>query len=207
MPDQAQSALLLTGYRDPVTRQVMLMTPDTCPEYQKFKKAYVASFKTVDMVEEQLAHSIADAQWRLNQIRALQNNLFALELSYPVKIDIEEPNAKAAAHSAQRIPRKAPTLRELSMYEQRIHKQFHNDLQALRDMIAARHTEENETLDQAAQLLKLEKSKTPKGAALKYCPSQDGYAHPIEVVEKHLHIRDRRREARMHDRALKAAAS
>ena len=206
MPEQEQPTLVLNAYRDPISRNVMLMTPETCLEYQKFKLEYVASFKPVGPVEIGLANSIADAQWRLNEIRALQNNLLALELSYPVKIEIAEPHAKEAAHAAQRIPGKAMTMRELSICEQRIHKQFHQDLKTLQAMIKARKAEEKETLDEAAQILKLEKAKAPQGEPVKYNPAEDGYAHPIEVVEKHLHITDRRREARIHDGALKAAA-
>ena len=141
MSEQENPALVLTAFRDPISQQTMMMTAEDAPVYQEFMAEYVASLQVVGSVELQLAYSIASAQWRLNYIRALQNNMLSLQLAMHANIEIAEPNAQSAAIAAQTQPRKSLSLRELSMYEQRLNKQFHQDLKVLRALQKERRIE------------------------------------------------------------------
>jgi hypothetical protein len=207
MSDHDLPNLELTGFRHPVSQQVMIMPEEEAKAFVKFTDAYIDHFKVSGPVEQQLAFSLAESQWRLNSIRAVQNNMLSLELAKCATIAIDESNAQTAVVAAQRQPKKAMTLRELSMYEQRLNRQFHQDLKTLRSLQEERYSKESQNLEEAAQLLNLEKSKAPKGEPCTYNPIDDGYPHPLERVEKHLDLRDRRREALLFEKAiLKAAA-
>jgi hypothetical protein len=206
MSEHELPPLELTGFRHTVSRQVMLMTPEEAPIYVNFTESYVTHFKVDGPVEEQLAFSLADTQWRLNSTRAMQNNMLSLELAKSASIEVAESKVQSAILAAQRQPKKAMTLRELSMYEQRLNRQFHQDLKTLRSLQNERKQEQQGQLEEAAQILKLEIAKTPPGEPCAYNPTDDGYTLPIAHIEKHLHLRGRRREAQQLEKALKTAA-
>jgi len=189
MESADKQTIELNGFRHPVSAQVMLMTAEEAKVYLKFTRSLAEEFQPATMLEAQIAFSIADAQWRLNSVRALQNNLLSVQLA------ASETPMEPAVLGAQIHLRKAPTLATLTIYEQRIHRQFHKDLVTLQQLQAARRAEEQRQLDQAAQLLELERSKTPAGQPLVYHPSGDGIQFPLEQIEAHLRLSCRRREA------------
>ena len=186
----------LNGFRHPVSAQVMLLTEEDRPFYLQFTQTFAGQFKPATPLEVQLAFAIADAQWRLNSVRALQNNMLAVQLAASAGITaVNEPKANAAVIGAQVLPKKAPTLASLSLIEQRVHREFHHDLKFLREVQAERRAAEQRQLEQAAALLQLEKSKAAPGEPLAYQPSEDGIALPLEQVEAHLRLTCRHREA------------
>jgi len=195
MEDQHSTleTLELNGFRHPISAQVMLMTGEERVAYLEFTRSFTAQFEAANPLEEQLAFALADGQWRLNHVRALQNNMLSVALA------ASDSQAHAAVIGAHVQPKKALTLATLSTHEQRVHRQFHQDLRTLRELQAARRKQEQEQLEQAAQLLKLERARTAPGESRPYRPADDGIAIPLEKIEAHLRLANRREEARRLD--------
>jgi len=197
---EAETSIELNGFRHPVSAQVMLMTAEEAKAYLKVTKSLAGEFQPATLLEAQIAFSIADAQWRLNHVRALQNNMLSVQLA------VSDMSLEPAVLAARIHRQKAPTLATLSTHEQRVHRQFHKDLKTLQELQAGRRQREQQALDEAAQRLKLERSKTPPGKPCVYQPSEDGIAISLETIEAHLRIADRRAEAFRREPVHKAAA-
>jgi hypothetical protein len=192
----ANKTVELTGFRHFITRQALLMPAPEAEAYLEFTRTFREELAPVGMLEEQLSQSLADAQWRLNQIRALQSNIFATETA---------AFADAPVVTAHRSPRYAGAL-SFSLYEQRLAHQFHQNLQLLRELQSERLQREAADLDQAAQILEMEKAKSAPSQPLNYSPSDDGFVFSILQLEAHIRRRERSREAARFTQPRRAAA-
>jgi hypothetical protein len=186
----------LQGFRHPVTKQPLMMPAADAEAYLQFTQAFSAELDPKGFLEEQLAQSVADAQWRLNQIRAIENNILATERA---------AYADAPVVTAHRKAKYANAL-SFSTYEQRLTRQFHQNLKLLRELQAERRTREAAELEQAAQILTMEKSKAAPNQPLKYTPANDGFVFSIPEIEAHIERRKRLHDARQYTATRSAAA-
>ena len=108
----------LTGHLEPA--------PDAARD--AFAADILASLQPAGPIERQLAHSIADAYWRLNRISVIESHLLAGDLD-------EDP---------------LPAMNTLTTYEMRLHRKVKSDLAQLREIQSARRAEEAKTAEQAA---------------------------------------------------------
>ena len=70
--------------------------------YQAHCAKALAGLQPVGYMEEQLAQTIADAHWRLNRARAIENNIITLGFhDHSPTLSIEHPEARAAMATAK----------------------------------------------------------------------------------------------------------
>src|ERR1700682_2205568 len=88
----------LSRQKAPIVLPALIVLPaEDLVAYQDFTNQFLADFKPVGILEEQLVQSLADTSWRLNRIAALESNLMALGFSeHENRLKIEHPEAHAA---------------------------------------------------------------------------------------------------------------
>ncbi len=130
----------LNAKRDGLTGQVITLAEEDLPYFENFKDRFIADLRPENMVEVQLAHAIAWDTWRLNHLRATEMNLFALgagsgEADAAFNIDCENrPEVQTAMSHTVTQGRELHRLALMSLYEQRLNRAIHKNLQALRSL-------------------------------------------------------------------------
>jgi hypothetical protein len=128
--------------RHGLTAQVSALTEEDRAAYDEFSAALIDSLQPEGEVELQLAQSVSDAAWRLNRTRAIETNLFALaQEEDPRDADIEQPELHAALAQARAFRDNAKSFNLLSLYEQRLNRLLHRDLDCLRKLQAERRAQ------------------------------------------------------------------
>ena len=123
---------VLRGSRSPVTGQSVLMMETDAESHRKFIAEFVASLKPDGMLEIQLAQRLAQDTWRINRIHAVEENIFALGHSEPyANIKSAHPEIHAAMVQALTFRNDPKLLSHLALYEQRLTKNFHSNLNLL----------------------------------------------------------------------------
>ena len=123
---------VLQGGRNPVTGQTTLMTEQDADSYRKFIREFTAALKPDGMVEIQLAQRLAQDTWRINRLHAIEENIFALGHSEPfAKIESAHPEIHAAMVQALTFRNDPKLFNQLSLYEQRLTKNFHANMRLL----------------------------------------------------------------------------
>jgi hypothetical protein len=123
---------VLRGSRNPLTGQAVLMTETDADSHRKFIAEFVASLKPDGMLEIQLAQRLAQDTWRINRIQAVEENIFALGHSEPyANIKSAHPEIHAAMVQALTFRNDPKLLSHLALYEQRLTKNFHLNLNQL----------------------------------------------------------------------------
>jgi len=130
---------VLMGRRDPTTGQSVLMTETDAESHRKFIAEFVASLKPDGMLEIQLANRLAQDTWRINRIHAVEENIFALGHSEPyANIKSAHPEIHAAMVQALTFRNDPKLLAYISLYEQRLTKNFQINLNMLQKLQSLR---------------------------------------------------------------------
>src|SRR6516225_6470606 len=80
----------LNALRHGLTGQTVVLPEDDLTAYQKHCAQFHAELKPNGLLETKAVQTIADTYWRLDRIRAMENNLFSLgfhELSADIATD------------------------------------------------------------------------------------------------------------------------
>ena len=126
--------------------------PDRPDPYAHFRGAesapgpYWRSRKAVspgNAQEKHLVHMLAQLQYRLHRIMATEHNLFAIGLIENSEFwDVNHPEAQTAFVLAETLRRSKDPLLTLSIYEQRLMRQYEKTLKMLREVQADRKAQE-----------------------------------------------------------------
>jgi hypothetical protein len=133
----------LNAKRDGFTGQVTSLSEEDRPIFEKFKRDLVTDLAPKTVMELSLANSIAWDTWRLNHLRAVEMNLYALGTADPdsnLTIDCENPQLHTAMANALTFGKESPRLALMSIYEQRMNRSLHKNLETLRKLQAERKT-------------------------------------------------------------------
>src|SRR6516162_11397860 len=68
----------LNALRHGLTGQTVVLPEDDLAAYQKHCAQFHAELKPQGLLESKAVQTVADTYWRLDRIRAMENNLFAL---------------------------------------------------------------------------------------------------------------------------------
>jgi hypothetical protein len=93
------------------------------------------------VLEHSLAHAIASDTWRLNHLRAVEMNLYALAAENP-GATATDPRVQPAVADADTFAKQSERFLRLSLCEQRLNRGLHKNLAALRDLQAERRRHE-----------------------------------------------------------------
>ena len=143
----------LNATRHGLTGRAVVLQGEDRARYLEFSREIVDSFQPGTPMERELAQTVADQQWRLQRVRAIEEGL------------LEGEGGPAAAFREN-----TKALDTLSIYEQRIHRVMKDALRQLQEMQKTRKTEEDLNMREAIRLYRLNEM-----LGMPYDPQQDGF--------------------------------
>ena len=142
---KGKAACEMNGFQHGFTGLAVVMTNEDREAMNAFITPYVQRLNPIGEIELQLAETIAHDNFRLNRLKAVEENMFAYGELGPLsdKINTEHARVHHAIVQAQIfvINDRAFQLAS-SLYEQRITRNIHKNLKLLREEQARRQTEE-----------------------------------------------------------------
>ena len=176
----------LNAGRHGLTGQTVVLPEDDLAAYQKHCAQFYAELKPKGLLETKAVQTIADTYWRLDRIRAMENNLFSLgfhELSGELSSD--DPAIHCALVQAKSLDGRGDLLARLSLYEQRLNRTLTLAKAELKQLQQERAEAQREALQTAAKIRNLKQALNQP-----WQPEQDGF----EFSNAELSLWMRRRE-------------
>jgi hypothetical protein len=149
----------LNALRHGLTGQTVVLPEDDLAAYQKHCAQFHAELKPQGLLETKTVQTIADTYWRLDRIRAMENNLFSLgfhELSGDLSSD--DPAIHCALAQAKSLDGRGDLLGRLSLYEQRLNRTLMLAKAELKQLQQERAEAEKEALLTAAKIRNLKQA-------------------------------------------------
>ena len=183
----------LNATRHGLTSQVVVMPTEDLILYLDHADSFQDEYHPVGPTEIHLVQTLADAAWRLNRVRALENNILTLGLQSHTRRQNatnrqEITDAMATADGTEVHTRQLATL---SLHEARLTRQFDKTLILLKSLQAERKTQHQADLEIAARLLQLHETETTSP----YDPTQDGFVFSTREIETYLFRKTRKSKA------------
>jgi hypothetical protein len=157
--DAGKSRTRLNGLRHGLTGQTVVMPHEDRAIYEQFRADTIASLQPANDTERALAQSIADDSWRLNRARAIEENIFALDLATSPSATSEDQQTDQALSQAQTFLDHAREIQLLTLYAGRIARAIHKTKTELNTLQAERRKAREIAFEQALLLAQLAKSK------------------------------------------------
>jgi hypothetical protein len=122
----------LQAGRDKTTAQVAIMSEHDRAAHGAFVQAFVDDYRPRNTFERQLVRRLADYNWRLNRLQALEENIFAWAQSGPyVDIRADHPQIQHAMVQTQTFIDDPRLFSLLSLYERRLTQNLEANLKML----------------------------------------------------------------------------
>ena len=190
----------LNALRHGLTGQTVVLPQDDLAAYQKHCAEFHAELNPQGLIESKVVQTIADTYWRLDRIRAMENNLFALAVEEQPPLS-SDPVISAALAQAKWLDQGADLLTRLSLYEQRLNRTLAQAYAQLKQLQRERAEAEASALEAAAKICNLKEALQQP-----WQPEQDGF----EFSSRHLAAWIRRRSLdqqaeEFHNRSRKPA--
>src|SRR5258708_2261987 len=113
----------LNGLRHALTGQTILLPEDDLAAYQKASRDLYTELKPTGLLEQKAVQTIVDTHWRLDRIRAMENNLFALGFhDLSDKVLTADPTAHATLTQPKYLESHTHVLLPLSLYDHRLNR-------------------------------------------------------------------------------------
>jgi hypothetical protein len=148
---EGKSVSRLNARRDGYSGQVIILAAEDRPSFEQLQSELVADLQPESALERSLAHAIAWDTWRLNHLRAVEMNIYALGAEHPAATASDFRVQPAVADAATFMKDSDRFLR-LGLCEQRLTRSLHKNLAALRDLQAERRRLESEDRAEAVLL-------------------------------------------------------
>jgi hypothetical protein len=172
----------LNSTRHGFTGQVVMLTAEEAEPYRLFNEEFMIDLEPVGAMEQQLARSVIDAHWRINQIHATESAIYALgHRQYLEQFADETPETAAAMARAMTFENKRKDLDRLHRYESRLQRQAAKDFALLRELQETRTQFEERSKDRAVRIF-LKKGKD-------WNPDDFGFVWSIEEIEQMARVR------------------
>jgi hypothetical protein len=150
--EKGKSITRMNAKRDGLTGQVITLSAEDLPVFEKLKSEMIADLAPKTTMELSLANSIAWDTWHLNHLRAVEMNMYALGADDPqIEIDSDNPQIQTALSAAVTFSNESQKFALMSLYEQRMNRSLHKNLETLRKLQAER--KENYKKDRAEEIL------------------------------------------------------
>jgi|SRR5579864_5837488 len=188
----------LNALRHGFTGQTVVLPTEDHSAYQRHSQSFLDEYQPKGATETQLVQSMIDASWRMNRVAAVETNLFSLGITeMEDRIPAGQPDTGPALAMALAFREQIRAFSQISIYSQRLARQFERALQQLRAIQEERRSHESGQLFDAASLLKMHKED-----GLPYNPAEDGFVFSNEDIETYIH-----RTERLEDAAERAYAT
>jgi hypothetical protein len=131
---KGKSRTRLNGLRHGLTGQTILLPEDDQIVYHQHCAGLLADLAPAGPFETQIAQSVADDYWRLNRIKAIEDNIFALGIESHAGEFHEDAASDAALAQAQTFLDHANQINLLSIYEGRLNRGLSKKLAELAEL-------------------------------------------------------------------------
>src|SRR5229473_546559 len=161
----------LNGLRHGLTGQTVLLPEDDMTAYQKASREFYTELKPTGLLERKAVQTIVDTHWRLDRIRAMENNLFALGFhDLSAKVSAPDATSHAALAQAKYLESHTDVLVRLSVYEQRLNRTLIQAKAELKQLQQERRETENQAFKSAGRIYKLKEA-----LGQRWQPQDDGF--------------------------------
>ena len=154
------------GLKHGLTGRTIVLPSEDMEEYKRFSEELVESFDPKTPFERQLAQTIAETQWRLNRARTWEDGMLcmgvhepagniALAMPYPHDDESKRSAIGQVLAESQVFQQNSKSFVNLTLYEQRLHRQQKQAFEHLQKLQAERKTEEQAALEKAKLIHKL----------------------------------------------------
>ncbi|MBV8842960.1 MAG: hypothetical protein JO307_09125 [Bryobacterales bacterium] len=109
-------------------------------------------------METKAVQTIADTYWRLDRIRAMENNLFALAVKEEPGEMASDPVIHCALVQARSLESQGDLLAKLSLYEQRLNRTLEKAKAELKQLQQERAAAREKALESATQISNLQQA-------------------------------------------------
>src|SRR5258708_20466204 len=149
----------LNGLRHALTGQTILLPEDDLASYQKASRELYTALKPSGILERKAVQTIVDTHWRLDRIRAMENNLFALGFhDLSEKVSAPDATSHAALAQAKYLESHTDVLVRLSVYEQRLNRTLVQAKAELKQLQQDRRKAEEQACEDARRIFNLNKA-------------------------------------------------
>ena len=178
-----------------LTGQTIVLPTEDHATYQRHSQSFLDECQPKGAIETQLAQSLTDTSWQLNRAAAIETNLLSLGITeMEDRIRANHPQAEDALAMALAYREHNRAFANISIYRQRLTREFERTLVLLRQIQAERRKNEERQLDRAAKILKMHKDEN-----LPYQPAEDGFVFSNAEIETYMDREKRRQQANRHD--------
>ena len=137
--DEGKAKTRLNALRDGLTGQVITLSDEERPIFEKLKAELIADLAPKTVMELKLAGSIAWDTWRLDHLRAIEMNVYALGTeTNDTVIDCDDVQIQTAMSAAVTFKQESHDFALRSIYEQRMNRSLHKNLATLLKLQAER---------------------------------------------------------------------
>src|SRR5919198_4265401 len=128
--EEGKKRSTLNAYRHGLTGQISVRDDEEREAHDRFCDGIIQTLKPEGALEVQLAQSIAEDQWRLNRIRSVEDNIFALFQwkQWGNSVDDDHARFNAALDGAQSFLDHSKSFELLTTYETRLNRSFQRNL-------------------------------------------------------------------------------
>jgi hypothetical protein len=194
----------LNALRHGLTGQTVVLPSEDHAAYQRHSQAFLDEYQPKGATEIQLAQSLIDTSWQLNRAAAVETNLFSLGITeMQDHIRANHPEADAALAMALAFRENNRAFANISIYRQRLTRQFERTLAQLRQIQAERRKNEQLQLDDAAKILKMYQNQNPDQPSA-YNPADDGFVFSKSEIETYIIREERWQQANDHESSMHA---
>jgi hypothetical protein len=184
---KAKSAL--NGFKSPYIGLTAIMTDDDRIAQRDFVDAYIQDLDPLGPVERQLANTLALDNWRLNRIKAAEENIFAW--GYAVdpgeEAGTEIPQVNAAFAHALSYLTHADAINKLSLYESRLNRNIARNTKLLNERQTQRpqrraqpaSPEQNQQFSQAGRAMHARSGLIPTETGSQTNSTGHGFVQPL----------------------------
>ena len=181
----------LNALRHGLTGQTVVLPEDDLVAYQKHCADFHAELKPQGLLETKAVQTIADTYWRLDRIRAMENNLFSLGFQEEADALVsDDPVIHCALAQAKALDTRGDLLARLSLYEQRLNRTLEKTKAELKQLQHMRAEAEQKAFEAAARIRNLKQALNQP-----WRPEQDGFEFSNEKLTFWMHRRQLQEEA------------
>jgi hypothetical protein len=132
---EAKEKVRMNAMRDGITGQILTMPEEDRPIFEQLKAELIEDLAPKTTTELRLASSIAWDTWRLDHLRAVEMNLYALGTQDPdCDVECDGPQLHTAMSDALTFVKQSKKMGLLSIYEQRLNRSIHKNMEKLAEL-------------------------------------------------------------------------
>jgi hypothetical protein len=174
-----------------LTGRTVLLPSDDVAAYTQHVERFLLDYQPATDAEKALAQSVADAEWRLLRIPALESGLYAVGRRQLAEefADESDPAVRAAMIEAQVFITFRKDLSNLALQEARLRRQRQTDVTELKALQKQRKDRAVSEMHKAAEYCRI----ANKCGGAPFDPELFGFEFTIEQIEDHIGLDSARR--------------